>query len=79
MSCERRVRLTFGLIFALDHGLKSLGLPCLSPSSRQPNPFDPTLASSMLEAAFSQKTTRRRYLCPLDLAALSALSSSNRQ
>lgn len=61
-------KVTFGLTFALDHALKSLGLACLSPSSRQSNPFDPTLASSMLEAAFTQKTIRRRYLCPLDLA-----------
>ncbi|AUG07907.1 hypothetical protein [Pseudomonas sp. S09G 359] len=59
---------TFGLTFALDHALKSLGLACLSPSSRQSSSFDPTLASSMLEAAFTQKTIRRRYLCPLDLA-----------
>jgi transposase len=49
---------TFGLTFALDHALKSLGLACLSLSSRQSNPFDPTLASSMLEAAFTQKTNR---------------------
>ncbi|UHH33030.1 hypothetical protein LUW10_14895 [Pseudomonas veronii] len=61
-------KVTFGLTFALDHALKSLGLAYLSPSSRQSCSFDPTLASSMLEAAFTQKTIRRRYLCPLDLA-----------
>ena len=61
-------KVTFGLTFALDHALKSLGLACLSPSSRQSCSFDPTLASSLLEAAFTQKTIRRRYLCPLDLA-----------
>ncbi|OUM07832.1 hypothetical protein BW686_07270 [Pseudomonas syringae] len=61
-------KVTFGLTFALDHALKSLGVACLSPSSRQSSSFDPTLASSMLEAAFTQKTIRRRYLCPLDLA-----------
>ncbi|RJX74934.1 hypothetical protein [Pseudomonas sp. LS-2] len=61
-------KVTFGLTFALDHALKSLGLACLSPSSRKSSPFDPFLASSMLEAAFAQKTMRRRYLCPLDLA-----------
>ncbi|QEO78863.1 hypothetical protein [Pseudomonas brassicacearum] len=61
-------KVTFGLTFALDHALKSLGLPCLSSSSRQTNPLDPTQAASMLEAAFTQKMIRRRYLCPLDLA-----------
>lgn len=60
-------KVTLGLTFALDHALKSLGLPCLSPTSRQANPPDPIQAVSVFEAAFTQKTIRRRYLCPLDL------------
>ncbi|WP_341524036.1 hypothetical protein AABC73_13685 [Pseudomonas sp. G.S.17] len=61
-------KVTFGLTFALDHALKSLGLPCLSASLSQVKPLDPTQVANRLEAAFSQKTIRRRYLCPLDLA-----------
>ncbi|VVQ10067.1 hypothetical protein PS928_03577 [Pseudomonas fluorescens] len=60
-------KVTFGLTFALDHALKSLGLPSLCPIM-QANPPDPIQATSMLEAAFTHKTIRRRYLCPLDLA-----------
>lgn len=61
-------KVTFGLTFALDHALKSLGLPCLSASLSQVKPLHPTQVANRLEAAFTQKTIRRRYLCPLDLA-----------
>lgn len=59
---------TIGLPFALNHALRSLGLPCLCPSSIRTGEIEPQQAFNLIEAAFTQKTVRRRYLCPLDLA-----------
>ncbi|MEB0208385.1 hypothetical protein [Pseudomonas sp. CCC3.1] len=61
-------RVTFGLTFALDHALKSLGLPCLSSGSSQTISINPKQAYTLLDEAFTRTTTRRRYICPLDLA-----------
>jgi hypothetical protein len=61
-------KVTFGLTFALDHALKSLGIPCLSSEGTPTDPIDPIQAYTLLDRAFTRTTTRRRYICPLDLA-----------
>ncbi|WP_397453719.1 hypothetical protein [Pseudomonas sp. NA-150] len=61
-------KVTFGVTFALDHALKSLGLPCLSSEGTPTTSINPTQAYMLLDAAFTRTTTRRRYICPLDLA-----------
>lgn len=61
---------TFGLTFALDHALKSLGLPCLAKKGTHTDALDSAQAYTLLHAAFTRKTTRRRYICPLDLAEI---------
>lgn len=61
-------KVTFGLTFALDHTLKSLGLPCLTSEGDHTGSIDSAQAYTLLDAAFTRTTTRRRYICPLDLA-----------
>ncbi|MGG2522385.1 hypothetical protein ACQYYZ_19470 [Pseudomonas aeruginosa] len=59
---------TFGLDFSIDYALRSLGLPCSAP--HLPNHPRPNLnqVAAKLAHEFQRTTTRRRYLCPLDMA-----------
>lgn len=54
--------------FALSNALRSLGLPCAAPPGSKPSREDPEAIAAGLQRAFSATTTRRRHLCPLDLA-----------
>lgn len=59
---------TFGLEFSIGNALRSLGLPCSTPHlPNQPRPDMGTVAAALVDE-FERTTTRRRYLCPLDLA-----------
>ena len=58
----------FGLDFSIDYALRSLGLPCSTPHlPSQPRP-DLGQVAAALAHEFQRTTTRRRYLCPLDMA-----------
>lgn len=54
--------------FALANALRSLGLPCSAPPGDAPPVSEIGAAAERLAASFSSATTRRRHLCPLDLA-----------
>ncbi len=54
--------------FALSNALRSLGLPCTAQSAAKPSRDNPEAIAAALQRAFSATTTRRRHLCPLDLA-----------
>lgn len=59
---------TFGLEVSIGNALRSLGLPCSSPHlPNQPRP-DMGKVAAALAHEFQRTTTRRRYLCPLDMA-----------
>ncbi|WP_423358667.1 hypothetical protein [Pseudomonas citronellolis] len=59
---------TFGLEAAIGNALRSLGLPCSTPHlPNQPRP-DMGKVAAALAHEFQRTTTRRRYLCPLDMA-----------
>lgn len=54
--------------FSIDYALRSLGLPCSTPHlPSQPRP-DLGQVAAALAHEFQRTTTRRRYLCPLDMA-----------
>ena len=55
-------------VFSLSTALRSLGLPCGLPAKHADLSLDPVSAANMLDAAFRRTTTRRRHICPLDLA-----------
>lgn len=58
----------FGLESSIGNALRSLGLPCSTPHLlNQPKP-DMDKVAAALAHEFQRTTTRRRYLCPLDLA-----------
>ncbi|HTK34710.1 MAG TPA: hypothetical protein VL358_05405 [Caulobacteraceae bacterium] len=54
--------------FALSNALRNLGLPCAERPGAQPSRENPEAIAADLQRAFSATTTRRRHLCPLDLA-----------
>jgi hypothetical protein len=54
--------------FALSTALRSLGLPCHLPANKAALSLDPESAAHALDDAYGRTTTRRRHLCPLDLA-----------
>lgn len=54
--------------FALSNALRNLGLPCAGPSCAKPSREDSEAIATSLQRAFSATTTKRRHLCPLDLA-----------
>lgn len=59
---------TFGLEGSIGNALRSLGLPCSTPHlSNLPRP-DMFKVATALAHEFQRTTTRRRYLCPLDMA-----------
>ena len=59
---------TFGLESSIGNALMSLGLPSSTPHlPNQPRP-DMGKVADALVGEFERTTTRRRYLCPLDLA-----------
>lgn len=59
---------TFGLEASIGNALRSLGLPCSTPHLlNQPRP-DMDKVAAALTHEFQRTTTRRRYLCPLDMA-----------
>lgn len=59
---------TFGLESPIENVLRSLGLPCRIPHlPNQPRPDMGKVAAALVDE-FERTTTRRRYLCPLDLA-----------
>lgn len=59
---------TFGLEISIGNALRSLGLPCSTPHlPNQPRP-DMLKVAAALAHEFQRITTRRRYLCPLDMA-----------
>lgn len=59
---------SFGLSFALNNALRSLGAPCSQASDRTNNTGDIAEAASKLDAAFGQTQARRIYICPLNYA-----------
>ncbi|VWB83832.1 hypothetical protein [Burkholderia lata] len=54
--------------FALCSALRSLGLPHGISSNQATLTFDASTATSKIHEAFARRTSRRRYMCPLDLA-----------
>lgn len=65
---HRNGRPTFGVEIAIGNALKSLGLPC-STAHVLDNPLpDFHEVAESLSREFERTTTKRRYLCPLDLA-----------
>ncbi|HCF2456980.1 TPA: hypothetical protein NIA41_000536 [Pseudomonas aeruginosa] len=59
---------TFALEVSIGNALRSLGLPCSTPHlPSQPRP-DLGQVAAALAHEFQRTTTRRRYLCPLDMA-----------
>ncbi len=56
-------------VFGLGTALRSLGLPSGLPPRRRADSLPVETALSALEKALTRRTTVRRYLCPLDLAA----------
>ncbi|MCF8985810.1 hypothetical protein GIW26_19840 [Pseudomonas syringae] len=59
---------TFGLEPSIGNALMSLGLPCsTSHLLNQPRPEMEKVAAALAHE-FQRTTTRRRYLCPLDMA-----------
>ena len=54
--------------FALSNALRSFGLPCGLPPDKSALTLDLSSAAATLAAAYSCRTTVRRYICPLDLA-----------
>ncbi|HIE1802731.1 TPA: hypothetical protein ACXJVD_000827 [Pseudomonas aeruginosa] len=59
---------TFGLEVSIGNALRSLGLPCSTPHlPNQPWP-DMGKVAAALAHEVQRTTTRRRYLCPLDMA-----------
>jgi hypothetical protein len=56
-------------VFALSTALRSLGLPCQLPAGKAHLALDPVVAANALDEACRRKTSVRRHLCPLDLAA----------
>jgi len=68
----------FGLSFALGNALRSLGAPCLQPSTAPGGRPTMREVADKLDHAFTRKTIKRRYLCPLDCADdLPALAFGN--
>ncbi len=64
----RSEKSTFGLEASIGNALRSLGLPCSTPHLlNQPRP-DMDKVAAALNHEFQRTTTRRRYLCPLDMA-----------
>lgn len=58
----------FGLEFSIGNALRSLGLPCsIAHLPNLPRPDMGEVAAALVDE-FERTTTRRRYLCPLDLA-----------
>lgn len=59
---------TLGLEVSIGNALRSLGLPCIT--SHLPNQPKPDLSqvAAALTHEFQRTSTRRRYLCPLDMA-----------
>lgn len=55
-------------VFALSNALRSLGLPCYMSKGRAPETVDLASVTERLVDSFSATTTRRRHLCPLELA-----------
>lgn len=56
-------------VFGLGTALRSLGLPSGLPPRPRADSLPVETALSALEKALTRRTTVRRYLCPLDLAA----------
>lgn len=54
--------------FALGNALRSLGLGETKPGLSQNTAFEARAAASDIDRAFQQKSSLRRYLCPLNLA-----------
>lgn len=66
--------------FALSKALRNLGLPCVTQPSARSAANNPRMVVASLERTWSASTTKRRYLCPLDLADnLPALSFGHAQ
>ncbi|MFJ2995687.1 hypothetical protein [Pandoraea sp. NPDC087047] len=64
----RNGKSTLGLEVSIGNALRSLGLPCSTPHlPNQPRP-DLRQVAAALTHEFQRTTTRRRYLCPLDMA-----------
>ena len=64
----RNGKSTLWLEVSISNALKSLGLPCSTPHlSNQPRPDLSQVATALIHE-FQRTTTRRRYLCPLDMA-----------
>lgn len=61
-------RHSFGSSFALNHALRSLGAPGTLPEVLEAEIGDVSEAAERLDQAFKQTSTRRTYICPLDLA-----------
>lgn len=59
---------TFGLEVSIGNALRSLGLPCSNPHLPMQPGQDLSQVASALAYEFQRTTTRRRYLCPLDMA-----------
>lgn len=59
---------TFGLESSIGNALRSLGLPCSTPHLLNQTRPDMDKVAAALAHEFQRTTTRRRYLCPLDMA-----------
>ncbi|HFK1940798.1 TPA: hypothetical protein ACGW30_001497 [Pseudomonas aeruginosa] len=64
----RNGKATFALEVPIGNALRSLGLPCSTPHlPNHPRPDVDQMAAALAHE-FQRTTTRRRYLCPLDMA-----------
>lgn len=59
---------TFGLEVSIGNALRSLGLPCSTPHLSNQSMPDMAKVAGLLAHEFQRTTTKRRYLCPLDMA-----------
>ncbi|WP_429038455.1 hypothetical protein [Aeromonas media] len=64
----RNGKSTFGLEWSIDNALRSLGLPCSAPYLPDQHRPDFDKVAAALTNEFQRTRTRRRYLCPLDMA-----------
>ncbi|AZD86923.1 hypothetical protein C4K14_4101 [Pseudomonas chlororaphis subsp. aureofaciens] len=65
---HRNGKSTFGVEIAIGNALKSLGLPCSTAHAPYNQIPDFLEVAKSLSHEFERTTTKRRYLCPLDLA-----------
>jgi len=68
MAASGRTHTTFGLPSALHNILRSVGAPFALPHDHAHRAGSPEQAAAAIREELARTSTRRRYLCPLDLA-----------